>query len=81
MDPFSLIIAVSSVIIISFFFNIIANRTRIPSVLMLMLLGVILQNWISDSEVLRLGNILPILGNVGLIMIVLEAAPSRSYLL
>lgn len=74
MDTFELIIAFSLVIIASFFFNIIAKKTKIPSVLMLMVLGVALQGFISTTEQTQLGNILPILGNVGLIMIVLEAA-------
>ena len=74
MDTFSIIIAVSAIIILSFFFNIFSARTKIPSVLLLMGLGVGLQEWITDSEKQGLGEVLPILGNVGLIMIVLEAA-------
>lgn len=78
MDPYLLIIAGSSVIILSFFFNIIAKKTNIPSVLMLIGLGVGIKaamdyNGLGDKD-LGLDSILPILGNVGIVMIVLEAA-------
>lgn len=78
MNPYIFIIAASSVIILSFLFNIIAKKTNIPSVLMLILLGVIIQQtlWKPDLNGSDKGImvILEILGNVGLIFIVLEAA-------
>lgn len=77
MDEYTLIIGVSAVIIISFFFNIIAKRTNIPSVLMLIALGVIIKKFVPESyEVGSIANLetLEIIGNVGLVMIVLEAA-------
>lgn len=78
MDPYLLIIACSSIIILSFFFNIISKKTNIPSVLMLILLGVGIKSLMEYGGLvekdLRLHSILPILGNVGLVMIVLEAA-------
>ncbi|MBN4071207.1 cation:proton antiporter [Crocinitomix catalasitica] len=77
LDTYLLIIGISSVIIISFFFNILAKRTNIPSVLMLIGLGVILKEFVPESY--EIGSIadlstLEIIGNVGLVMIVLEAA-------
>ena len=74
MNTYEIIIALSSVIILSFFFNVVSKRTKIPSVLMLMVLGIVAQNWVGESQKGFLNSILPILGNVGLIMIVLEAA-------
>lgn len=79
MDIFSsynLIIEVSVIIIISFIFNAIAKKTNIPAVILLILLGVGLQYGINSTES-KLFDFLPILellGIVGLIMIVLEAA-------
>ncbi|PKV51308.1 sodium/proton antiporter (CPA1 family) [Aquimarina sp. MAR_2010_214] len=79
MDIFSsynLIIEVSIVLILSFIFNGIAKKTNVPAVLMLIILGVIIQYGIK-----AFGNgsfdffpMLEVLGIVGLIMIVLEAA-------
>ena len=72
---YPLIIAASLIIIASFLFNEISKRTNIPSVLMLIVLGVVLK--LSFAE--KVGGIdfsylLELLGIVGLIMIVLEAA-------
>lgn len=78
MNPYLFIIAASSVIVLSFLFNIIAKKTNIPSVLMLIILGVFIQLffWQPDLQGKDKGimSILEILGNVGLIFIVLEAA-------
>ena len=64
-------------IIISFFFNIFAKKTNIPSVLMLIALGVIIKEFLPEKyntqDVATLST-LEIIGNVGLVMIVLEAA-------
>jgi NhaP-type Na+/H+ or K+/H+ antiporter len=78
MSPYTIIIAAAVIIILSFIFNIIAKKTNVPSVLMLILLGIIIQQffWQPDIEskdsTLMLG--LEVLGNIGLIFIVLEAA-------
>ena len=78
MSTYVIIIAAALIIILSFIFNIISNKTNIPSVLMLIVLGVIIQLtiWSPNSEGgdSRLMMGLEILGNVGLIFIVLEAA-------
>lgn len=73
LDTFSLIIAASAVIILSYFFNILSKKTNIPSVLMLIALGVIAKV-VTGLDGSKFMNILEVLGNVGLIMIVLEAA-------
>ena len=78
MSAYVIIIAAALIIILSFIFNIISNKTNIPSVLMLIVLGVFIQLVVwspetaSKSSQLMMG--LEILGNVGLIFIVLEAA-------
>ncbi|MEX1002474.1 MAG: cation:proton antiporter [Crocinitomicaceae bacterium] len=77
MDTYSLIIGISAIIIISFFFNIISKKTNIPSVLLLMGLGAVIKEFSPDTvntEVYADLSVLEIIGNVGLVMIVLEAA-------
>ena len=78
MNPYLLIIGIASIIILSFFFNIISQKTNIPSVLMLIGLGMGLRVWMHAKGIidkdLKLDSILEIIGNVGLVMIVLEAA-------
>ena len=74
--PYYLIMAASAIIILSFFFGEVAKKTNIPSVLMLIILGILLKIGL-DSMGLGGFNFFPaleMLGIVGLIMIVLEAA-------
>ncbi len=75
-DPYVEIIAASIIIILSFIYNQIAEKTNIPSVLMLILTGIGINLGLSEwgIENLKLMPILELLGIVGLIMIVLEAA-------
>jgi len=77
MDTYSLIIGIASVIIISFLFNIVSKKTNIPSVLMLIVLGICIKEFGGkqvNTDVFANLSVLEIIGNVGLIMIVLEAA-------
>ena len=77
MNTYSLIIGISSIIIISFLFNIISKKTNVPSVLMLIILGICIKEFGGtqvNTEVFANLSVLEIIGNVGLIMIVLEAA-------
>ncbi|XOV66008.1 MAG: cation:proton antiporter [Fluviicola sp.] len=77
MNTYVLIVGIAGIIILSFFFNILAKRTNIPSVLLLILLGMGLKGILGHYKLvgdIDLGPILEILGNVGLVMIVLEAA-------
>ena len=77
---YNLIIGASAIVIISFWFNGISKKTNIPSVLMLIVLGIILQfglKYMLGEEVdfeKSLRGTLEIIGTIGLIMIVLEAA-------
>ncbi len=77
ISPYTAIIGISLIIILSYFFNIISQKTNIPSVLMLIGLGVLLKQGMNFLDITAgdsLFNILELLGIVGLIMIVLEAA-------
>ena len=76
LSPYNLIIAASAIIILSFIFGEIARKTNIPSVLMLIVLGILLKLGLDKMALggLDFFPILELLGIVGLIMIVLEAA-------
>lgn len=77
MNAYSLIIALSCVIIFSHIFNFISKRTNIPSVILLILLGVGIKAGMDYYDYDPGGlifNTLEVLGIIGLIMIVLEAA-------
>jgi NhaP-type Na+/H+ or K+/H+ antiporter len=70
-----LIIGASLIIIISFVFNFVSKQTNIPSVLLLMVLGVAIQFLypdVQDNPLIKKSLI--IVGKVGLILIVLEAS-------
>ena len=75
-SPYLVIIAGSLILILSYIFNLISERTSIPSVLLLIVLGVMIQLGLDllDFQVANLFPALEVLGVVGLIMIVLEAA-------
>lgn len=72
----TLVIAGSLIIIISYLFNLIAQRYSIPSVLLLILLGIVLHGLLKTTGISSpdLRPVLEVLGTVGLIMIVLEAS-------
>lgn len=76
MSAYSLVIAASALVILSYLYNLLAKRYNIPSVLMLILTGIIIKKVMDHLEVGRIDwfPYLEILGIIGLIMIVLEAA-------
>ncbi len=77
IDPYYTVISISLILILSYIFNLISAKTNIPSVLLLILLGIFinqLATWFDIQTGETLFSILEILGIVGLIMIVLEAA-------
>ena len=76
LSTYHLIIIFSITIIISYFFNLYAKKSGIPAVLMLIGLGIIINYSLRFSGVVKpdLLPILEVLGVVGLILIVLEAA-------
>lgn len=75
-SSYNLIIGASLIVVLSFLFNGISKKTSIPSVLMLIVLGIILQYALKYfvPELPNFDGALELLGIVGLIMIVLEAA-------
>lgn len=69
------IMGASLIIIISFIFNFISKKTSIPSVLLLLILGVGIQLFFKDlKDDPLISQLLIVVGKVGLILIVLEAA-------
>ncbi|MBC2838752.1 cation:proton antiporter [Robiginitalea sp. SC105] len=75
-SSYNLIIAASVILILSFWFNGLSRKTSIPSVLMLIVLGVLINYGLRvfGADLPDLFGALEVLGIVGLIMIVLEAA-------
>lgn len=76
LDTYHILIALSLITIISYLFNILSERLKIPSVILLIGCGILLQ-YISDYYQMRVfvpRTILELLGVIGLIMIVLEGA-------
>lgn len=78
MGTYEIMTSISIIVIISYLFNVIAKKTNIPSVLMLIVLGVIIQLFVVTktdiTDNLDFQNLLAILGKIGLILIILEAA-------
>ena len=69
INPYIAIIGISLIIILSYFFNIISQKTNVPSVLMLIVLGILMKqgmNFIGISAGKQLFSLLELLGIVGL---------------
>jgi potassium/hydrogen antiporter len=72
----SIIITISILLLLAYVFDITASKTKIPSVILLLLLG-FGAKFITESlniSVPNLNPILPLLGTIGLILIVLEGS-------
>jgi|TARA_B110000116_G_scaffold269339_1_gene285098 NhaP-type Na+/H+ or K+/H+ antiporter len=76
LDSYGLIIIFSLTIIVSYFFNLYAKKSGVPAVLMLIGLGIIIHYGLLlfGEKSLDLARPLEVLGVIGLILIVLEAA-------
>ena len=76
LSSYNLIIGASLIVVLSFLFNGISKKTNIPAVLMLIVLGILIKIGLGFfiPEIPDFIGSLEILGTVGLIMIVLEAA-------
>ena len=77
MDVGSILIVLPLLIIFSYLFDIFARKTKFPSVILLVLTGIILRFFSSYSGYSNfefLDSLVPVLGTIGLILIVLEAA-------
>lgn len=81
MTTYAVLIIVCSIIIYSYLANILARKTKIPSVLILLLSGIVLRYIIDYFQIktLNFNLILPALGTIGLIMIVFEGALELDY--
>ncbi len=75
-SPYTLIIGSSVVLILSFFYGELSKKTSVPSVLMLIVTGVLINLGLKAAGLgdIDIFSTLELLGIVGLIMIVLEAA-------
>ena len=77
MDVGSILIVLPVLIIFSYLFDILAIRTKFPSVILLVLTGIIarsISTYYGFDNFKFLDNLVPVLGTIGLILIVLEAA-------
>ncbi len=81
MNTYQILILLSSVVIFSYLFDLFARKTLFPSILLLLTAGVIIKT-ISVELKLPIADfttMLPVLGNIGLILIVLEGALELRY--
>lgn len=76
MDVSYLIIILSLSVLLSYVFDLLSSRYKTPSVILLLLSGILMRQLTSyfDITIPYLDTILPILGTLGLILIVLEGA-------
>ena len=76
LDTYHILIALSIITIISYLFNIVSERLKVPSVILLIGCGIVLQSISEYYEMKFLvpRTILELLGVIGLIMIVLEGS-------
>lgn len=77
-DPYIQIIIASSIIVLSYLFGKFAEKTNIPAVLLLIVLGIILKLGLDSMHITlpdsTIQGGLKVLGTIGVIMIVMEAA-------
>ncbi|MFZ6050476.1 cation:proton antiporter domain-containing protein [Halocola ammonii] len=76
LDAYVLVIAASLIVILSYFFNVISKKTNVPSVLLLIVLGILIKQGgkYIGLDIPEMNTLLEALGAIGLILIVLEAA-------
>ncbi len=81
MTTYTTLIILSGLVIFSYLFDLVANKTKLPSVLLLLLLGIGLRFLVDyiDYKTFDFLKILPALGTVGLILIVFEGALDLKY--
>jgi len=74
LDPYTFLIIVSSLIVLSYLFDMGAKRTKVPSIILLLTTGILLKLAATMFEVTLPGlrSILELFGIIGLILIVLE---------
>lgn len=81
MSTYTTLIILSGLVIFSYLFDLIAGKIRIPSVLLLLFLGIGVRQIIDYTgfKVFDFNKILPTLGTLGLILIVFEGALELKY--
>ena len=81
MGTSSILILMGSLVIFSYLFDILSRKTRVPSVLMLLILGmgIRMASQYFEWPFYDFSAILPLLGTVGLILIVFEGALELRY--
>lgn len=81
MTTYTTLIILSSLVIFSYIFDLLANKTKLPSVLLLLVLGIGLRLLVDNLKLQTYNflNILPALGTVGLILIVFEGSLDLKY--
>ena len=81
MTTYTILIILSGLVIFSYLFDLVANKTKIPSVLLLLLLGIGLRFLVEYLKIQTFNflSILPTLGTVGLILIVFEGSLELKY--
>lgn len=81
MTTYTILIILSGLVIFSYLFDMIAKKTKIPSVLLLLFLGIGLKQIVTyfGMQTFDFLTVLPTLGTVGLILIVFEGALDLKY--
>jgi Kef-type K+ transport system membrane component KefB len=81
LDTAAVLILLSSMIVFSYLFDVVSKKTSLPSVLLLLGLGIALKAvWTSfGGQEIDFSSILPVLGSVGLILIVFEGSLELHY--
>src|SRR6478609_8657958 len=71
-----IIIILCSLLLVAYIFDLTSSKTKIPSVILLLILGWLSRQFFTtlDLSFSGFGSILPILGTIGLILIVLEGS-------
>jgi NhaP-type Na+/H+ or K+/H+ antiporter len=81
MTTYTTLIILSGLVIFSYLFDLVASKTKLPSVLLLLLLGIGLRILVDQLhlETFNFMSVLPALGTVGLILIVFEGSLELKY--
>jgi len=81
MTTYTILIILSGLVIFSYLFDLVASKTKIPSVLLLLMLGIGLRFLVDYLKIHTYNflTILPTLGTVGLILIVFEGSLELKY--
>ncbi|TDQ06933.1 cation:proton antiporter [Pedobacter metabolipauper] len=81
MTTYTTLIILSGLVIFSYLFDLVASKTKLPAVLLLLLLGIGLRVLVDNLKIHTFDflKILPTLGTVGLILIVFEGSLELKY--